>query len=116
MESTAKEKTMAEVAFEIEGQAAAEIVNVGGDHNVYMNEARRRAVAIGRAIALTGLLVSLTGLAFLVVAGLETGRALPPDDWADYTSYVAIRTLVIASVLIVAGIVVGKVGRVFARR
>jgi len=107
---------MAEVTFDIEGQAAAEIVNVGGDHNVYTNESRRRAAAVGRAIALTGLLVSLTGLAFLVVAGLETARALPPNDWADYTSYVAIRTLVIASILIVAGIAVGKAGRVYARR
>jgi|SRR5262245_2857632 len=107
---------MAEVTYDIEGQAAEEIVNVGGDHNVYMNEARRRAAAVGRAVALTGLVVSLTGLAFLVVAGLETARALPPNDWADYTSYVAIRTLVIASILIVAGMAVGKAGRVYARR
>jgi hypothetical protein len=115
MKSTASEKTVAEVTFDIEGQAAAEIVNVGGDHNVYMSEAQRRAVA-GRVIALTGLLVSLSGLAFLVVAGLKTARALPPDDWADYTTYVGIRWLVIAAILIFAGIVVGKIGRVFARR
>jgi len=109
---------MAEVSFEVEDQTAAEIMNVGGDHNVYMGDARRRGAAIGRAIALLGLVASLTGLALLAVAGIETARAIPPAgyDWGDYHSYVATGWLVAAAIAIVGGIAVGKIGRVLASR
>jgi hypothetical protein len=106
---------MTEVRFEIEGQAAAEITNVGGDHNVYM-EGRRRGAAVGRAIALLGLLTAVAGLAVLAVGGIQTGQALPPEDWAAYQDYVEMTPVVTGAILAMAGIVVGKIGRVLAGR
>ena len=107
---------MAEVSFEVEDQTAAEIMNVGGDHNVYMEG--RRGTAVGRAIALLGLVASLTGLALLVVAGIETARAIDPSntDWGDYQSYVATGWLIAAAITIVGGIAVGTIGRVLPGR
>jgi hypothetical protein len=110
-----EEALMTEVRFEIEGQAAAEITNVGGD--VYnMSEARRRGAAVGRGLALAGLLVGLAGLGSLILAGVKTGQVLPPDDWAAYEDYVAMTWAVAGVILVVAGIVVGKIGRVLASR
>jgi hypothetical protein len=113
--STAQGKAAGEVTFEIEGQLAGQITNVGGDQNTFLDESQCGSV-FGRAIALLGLIVSLAGLAFLVVGGIETAKALPPPDWAAYRDYVATERLTVALILIVIGIVVGKIERVFARR
>jgi hypothetical protein len=106
---------MAEVSFEVEEQAAAEILNIGGDNNVYMGE-RRRGAGLGRAIALIGLIASLTGLALLVVGGVETYNALSPSDWSNWRSDAAEGWLVAGAIAIVAGIAVGKAGKVMAGR
>jgi F0F1-type ATP synthase membrane subunit c/vacuolar-type H+-ATPase subunit K len=117
MESTAQGKAGREVTFEIEGQLAGQVTNVGGDQNTFLGEGQVGSV-FGRTIAVLGLIVSVAGLGFLVVGGIETGRAMipAPPDWADYKSYVAMDRLTVGLTLIVVGIVVGKVGRLFARR
>ena len=114
MEETAGQK----VAFEIEGQLAGQITNVGGDQNTFLGETDTRGPAFGRAIALLGLIVSLTGLGFLVLAGVKTADAVmpAPPDWSNYQDYVATKWLSVALILIVVGIVVGKIGRLLARR
>lgn len=112
----AEEKVVGEVTFEIDGQLAGAITNVGGDQNTFLGENTPSSAIFGRAIAVIGLIASVTGLVFLIVGGIETGRALPPADWAAYQDYVATNRLTAGLVLIVAGIVVGKIGRLFARR
>jgi hypothetical protein len=108
---------MAEVSFEVEEQTAAEILNVGGDNNVYMGE-RRRGAGVGRALAMVGLTASFAGLALLAVAGIKTAHGVPPanHDWGDWRSYVATGWLTAAAIAILAGLAVGKVGRVLASR
>lgn len=115
MESTAQGK---EVTFEIEGQLAGQITNVGGDQNTFLGEGKTAGAVFGRTIAVLGLIVSVAGLGFLVVGGIQTGRAMipAPPNWADYKSYVATERLTVGLILIVLGIVVGKIGRLFARR
>lgn len=110
------EKVVGEVTFEIDRQLAGAITNVGGDQNTFLSDTPGRRPTVGRAIALIGLVTCVTGLAFLIVGGVETGRALPPAKWAAYDDYVATNRLTVALILIVAGIVVGKIGRLFARR
>jgi hypothetical protein len=111
-----EEKVVGEVTFEIDRQLAGAITNVGGDQNTFLGDTDGRGAVIARAIATVGLMISVTGLGFLVVGGIETGRALPPPDWAQYNDYVATNRLTVAVILIVAGIVIGKIGRLFARR
>jgi hypothetical protein len=111
-----EEKVVGEVTFEIDRQLAGAITNVGGDQNTFLGETQSRGVAIARAIATLGLITSVTGFGFLIVGGVETARVLPPPDWAQYNDYVATNRLTVAAILIVAGIVVGKIGRLFARR
>ena len=116
MESRAQGQAGGEVTFEIEGQLAGQVTNVGGDQNTFLGEGEAGSV-FGRTIAVLGLIVSVVGLGFLVVGGIQTGRAMipAPPDWADYKSYVAMDRLTVGLILIVVGIVVGKVGRLFAR-
>jgi hypothetical protein len=115
MEGTAPGK---DVTFEMEGQLAGQITNVGGDQNTFFGEGRTAGAAFGHVVALLGLIVSLAGLGFLVAAGVKTGRAVAatPPDWTAWEDYVATKWLSVALILIVVGIVVGKIGRVFARR
>jgi hypothetical protein len=118
MAGTAQGNAGGEVTFEIEGQLAGQITNVGGDQNTFFGDGQTAGAVFGRVVALLGLIVSVAGLAFLVVGGVETGRAVAatPPDWADYKDYVATERLTVGLILIVVGIVVGKIGRVFARR
>lgn len=118
MTGTAHGNAGGEVTFEIEGQLAGQITNVGGDQNTFVGDGQTRGAVFGRVIALLGLIVSIAGLVFLVVGGVETGRAAAatPPDWADYKDYVATESLTVGLILLVIGIVVGRIGRVFARR
>ena len=116
MENTGK--AGGEVTFEIEGQLAAQITNVGGDQNTFLGEGQTPGALFGRVVALLGLIVACAGLGFLVVGGVKTGRAAAatPAHWTAWRDYVATQQLTVGLILIVVGIVVGKIGRVFARR
>jgi hypothetical protein len=118
MQGTAQGKAGGEVTFEIEGQLAGQITNVGGDQNTFLGEGRTAGATFGRIIAVLGLIVSVAGLGFLVVGGIETARAMvpAPPDWADYKDYVATDRLTVGLILVAVGIIVGKIGRLFARR
>ena len=107
---------MEEVTFDIETQAAAAITNIGGDQTVYAGERRS---PVPRLIAVLGLVLSLAGVGLLVLTGTRTADTLLasnfwPSDPAYYTDAVA-GTWPPAAVLLVAGIVVSRVGRVLGR-
>jgi hypothetical protein len=107
---------MEEVTFDIETQAAAAITNIGGDQTVYAGERRS---PVPRMVSVLGLLLSLGGLGLLVLTGIRTADTLLasnfwPSDPAYYTEPVA-GTWLPAAILLVAGIVVSKVGRVLGR-
>jgi hypothetical protein len=107
-----------EVTFEIEGQLAGQITNVGGDQNTFVGDSESGSAVFGRIVALLGLIVAVAGLGFLVAGGVKTAGAVSPapPDWSAYRDYVAIEPLTAGLILLVIGIVVGKIGRVFARR
>jgi hypothetical protein len=107
---------MEEVTFEIETQAAAAITNIGGDQTVYAGERRS---PVPRLVSVLGLLLSLAGLGLLVLTGIRTADTLLesnywPSDPGYYTDAVA-STWQPAVILLVAGIVLSKVGRVLGR-
>jgi hypothetical protein len=107
---------MEEVTFEIETQAAAAINNIGGDQTIYAGERRS---PVPRVVSVFGLLVSLAGLGLLVLTGIRTADTLLasnfwPAEPGYYTDAVA-NTWLPAVILLVAGIVLSKVGRVLGR-
>lgn len=107
---------MEEVTFEIEAQAAAAITNIGGDQTVITGERRS---SVPRLVSIFGLVLSLGGLGFLVLTGIRTADTLLasnfwPSDPGYYTEAIA-GTWLPAVILLVAGIVLSKVGRVLGR-
>ena len=107
---------MDEVTYDIESQAAAAITNIGGDQTVYAGERRS---PIPRLLSLAGLTLSLTALGLLVYTGIETANELLADDsWPSdpgyYTDAIA-GTWQPGVILLVAGIVLSRVGRVLGR-
>jgi hypothetical protein len=107
---------MEEVTFDIETQAAAAITNIGGNQTVYEGERRS---PVPRLVSVLGLVLSLAGLGLLVLTGFRTADRLLasnfwPSDPAYYTDAVAGIWLP-AAILLVAGIVLSKVGRVLGR-
>ena len=107
---------MDEITFDIETQAAAAITNIGGDQRVYTAERRSRAP---RGISVIGLLASLSGLGLVVWTGVETASTLvAAKDWTSnpdhYTARVA-WTWLPAVILLGAGIVLSRLGRVLGR-
>ena len=107
---------MEEVTFDIETQAAAAITNIGGDQTVYAGERRS---PVPHLVSVFGLLLSLAGLGLLVLTGIRTADVLLasnfwPSDPGYYTDAVA-NTWLPAVILLVAGIVLSKVGRVLGR-
>jgi hypothetical protein len=107
---------MDEVTYDIETQAAAAITNIGGDQTVYTGERRS---PVPRLVSALGLVLSLTGLGLLVLTGTRTADVLLesnfwPSDPAYYTDAVA-DTWLPAVILLIAGIVLSKVGRVLGR-
>jgi hypothetical protein len=107
---------MDEVTYDIETQAAAAITNIGGDQTVYAGERRSQ---IPRLLSLTGLALSLTALGLLVYTSIVTANELLANDF--WPSGVGYYTDAIAStwqptvILLVAGIVLSRVGRVLGR-
>jgi hypothetical protein len=107
---------MDEVTYDIETQAAAAITNIGGDQTVYAGE---RHSPVPRLVSVLGLLLSLAGLGLLVLTGIRTADTLLATDfWPSepgyYTDAVA-STWQPAVILLVAGIVLSRVGRVLGR-
>jgi hypothetical protein len=107
---------MDEVTYDIETQAAAAITNIGGDQTVYAGERRS---PIPRLLSLTGLTLSLTALGVLLYTGIDTAKELLANDsWPSevdsYADAIA-STWQPAVILLVAGIVLSRVGRVLGR-
>jgi hypothetical protein len=106
--------------FEIETQSATTISNVGGDQNVYLDAARRRAAAIGRAAAAVGLVLCFGGIGLLVATIVQTTQGVLDDLHGSgidspYTQYVSGLWLPTV-VLLVVGIVLVRFGRLYASR
>jgi hypothetical protein len=98
--------------FGISSQSGDLITNVGGDQ--YIGERPRRSASIGRALAALGLAFFFAGLFMLAAAGLEVYRAT--DGLAETTSVVVPGYAIPAGMLVVAGIVLNRFGRLFAGR
>jgi hypothetical protein len=113
MESTAPH-------FEVETQTATTISNVGGDHNVYLDDVRRRAAAIGRGAAAVGLALCFGGLGLLIATIVRTTQGVLGDlngsgiesPYTDYVSGLWVPTVA----LLVVGIVLVRFGRLYASR
>jgi hypothetical protein len=108
---------MEEATFDIETQAAAAITNVGGNQTVYAGERRSRTP---RIFSVIGLVASLSGLGLLVLTGVRTADTLLaadtwPSNWDYYTGAVAETWLLPAVILLAAGIVLSRLGRVLGR-
>ena len=109
---------MDEVTYDIETQAAAAITNIGGDQTVYAGERRSpvpRLVSVLRA-----LYSRWPRLGLLVLTGIRDrerrfSRATSgPRSPGYYTDAIA-STWQPAVILLVAGIVLSKIGRVLGR-
>jgi hypothetical protein len=106
--------------FEIETQSATTISNVGGDQNLYLDDLRRRAAAIGRAAAALGLALCFGGIGLLVASiVLSTQKVLSDLNGggitSPYTHYVS--GLWLPTVILLAvGIVLVRFGRLYASR
>ena len=61
--------------FDVDRQAAQNISNVGGDQTIYYGD-RSRASRAGKLLAALGLLLSLAGLALLIVLGVMTAHSV----------------------------------------
>jgi hypothetical protein len=98
--------------FHVPSQSGGAINNVGG--NLYVGEGRRRSAAVGRAIAALGLALFFAGLFLVGAAGMAVYNR---TDWAADTIDVAVPDYAVyAGVLVVAGIVLNRFGRLFAGR
>jgi hypothetical protein len=105
--------------FGIDRQSGANISNVGGDQTIYYGD-RNRANRWGKVLAALGLLLSLVGLALLVVFGVMTAHnvlnAMRDHDFGKpYNQYLPSGWP--ASVaLMVSGFVVNRVARILISR
>jgi hypothetical protein len=105
--------------FEIDRQSAQNISNIGGDQTIYYGD-RNRSNRWGKALSALGLLLSLIGLALLVVFGVMTAHnvlnAMKDHDFGQpYTQYLP-SGWPAAVGLIVSGFVVNRVARIVVRR
>lgn len=106
--------------FEVETQSATTISNVGGDQNVFLDDIRRRAATIGRGAAAVGLALCFGGLGLLIASIVRTTQGVLGDLNSDgitspYTQYVSGLWLPTV-VLLAAGIVLVRFGRLYASR
>jgi hypothetical protein len=107
--------------FDVASQSAQTISNVGGNHNVYVDGARpSRTKTVARAIWAVGLASLFAGVGVLVLAGVDTAHNVFVANDAEgisepYTQYIA-ATWVPAVVLLAAGVVLTRFGKVFAGR
>ena len=106
--------------FEIETQSATTISNVGGDQNVFLDDLRRRAAAIGRGAAALGLALCFGGIALLVATiVLSTQKVLHDLNGSGITSpytHYASGLWLPAVILLAVGIVLVRFGRLYASR
>jgi hypothetical protein len=105
--------------FEIERQSGANISNIGGDQTIYYGD-RNRPIRLGKVLAALGLLLSLVGLALLVVFGVMTAHSVlhaARDGGVQkpYTQYLP-SAWSVAVGLIVSGFVVNRVARIVVGR
>ena len=105
--------------FGIDRQSGQNISNVGGDQTIYYGE-RSRASRVGKVLAALGLLLSLVGVALLVVFGVMTAhnvlQATKDHDFGKpYTQYLP-SGWPAAFGLIVSGFVVNRVARIVVGR
>ena len=103
------------VTFEIDRQSGQNISNIGGDQTIYYGD-RNRATRAGKVLAALGLLLSLAGLALLVVVGVMTAHSVLDAAknggvQKPYTQYLPSRWPVAVG-LIVSGFVVNRVARI----
>jgi hypothetical protein len=105
--------------YEIDHQSGQNISNVGGDQTIYYGD-RNGAPRAGKVLAALGLLLSLVGLALLVVFGVMTAHSVlhaakNGGVMKPYTQYLPAAWP--ASVgLIVGGFVVNRVARIVLGR
>ena len=105
--------------FGIDRQSGQSISNVGGDQTIYYGD-RSRATRAGKVLAALGLLLSLVGVALLVVFGVMTAhnvlQAMKDHDFGKpYTQYLP-SGWPGALGLIVGGFVVNRVARIVVGR
>lgn len=107
--------TDADTRFDVDRQIGESINNVGGDQTFNIGT-RGRSAAVGKALGVLGLVLSLGGLALLVSVAVTTTQSVLDavengGAEAPYTQYLA-STWPAAVALLVAGIVVKRLGRV----
>jgi hypothetical protein len=105
----------AEPAFDIDGQLAQNISNIGGNQTIYYGD-RRRAAHVGKVTAVLGLLLSLAGLALLVAVAVTTTHSVLDAVHGGgvetpYTQYLA-SGWPVAVGLLVGGFVVNRFARI----
>jgi hypothetical protein len=105
--------------FEVERQSGQNISNIGGDQTIYYGD-RNGPLRAGKVLAAFGLLLSLVGLALLVVFGVMTAHNVL--DAANnggvekpYTQYVPSAWPGVVG-LLVGGFVVNRVARIVVER
>ena len=105
--------------FDVERQSAQNISNVGGDQTIYYGD-RSRASRAGKLLATLGLLLSLAGLALLVLFGVMTAHSVlqaAHDGGVEkpYTQYLP-SVWPGAVGLILCGFIVNRVARIVVGR
>jgi hypothetical protein len=105
--------------FDVDHQTGQHISNVGGDQTIYYGD-RNRATRAGKVLAALGLVLSLIGLALLVVFGVMTAHnvlqaAHNGGIEKPYTQYLP-ADWPAAVGLIVSGLVVNRVARIVVGR
>jgi hypothetical protein len=105
--------------FDVDRQSAQNISNIGGDQTIFYGD-RSRASRAGKLLATLGLLLSLAGLALLVVFGVMTAHSVlqaAHDGGIEkpYTQYLP-SGWPVALALILSGFVVNRVARIVVGR
>ena len=101
----------ARTRFEVPSQAGGSINNVGGD--LYVGEGRRRSASIARVVAALGLALFFAGMFLVGTVGIAVYQ---DTDWtADAIDLEVPSHAIHAGALVVAGIVLNRFGRLFAR-
>jgi hypothetical protein len=107
-------------SFEIDRQSGQNISNIGGDQTTIFYGDRSRATRWGKLLATLGLVLSLVGLALLVVFGVMTVHSVmnavkDGGVMKPYTQYVP-AAWPAAVGLMVGGFVVNRVARIVVGR
>ena len=105
--------------FDIDRQSGQNISNVGGDQRIYYGD-RSRASRAGKLVAALGLMLSLAGLALLVVFGVMTAHSVldaAKNGGVEkpYTQYLPSAWPATVG-LIVSGFVVNRIARIVVGR